>query len=68
MIFSRKNSHCLVALLAMLASTIEQSSVNATIYYSGDKFAELPAQWKGFLADHRQLRLAGSPPSTKLLP
>lgn len=42
--------------------------VHATIYYSGDKFAEMPAQWKGFLADHRQLRLAGAPASTKLIP
>ncbi|MBO0699462.1 MAG: hypothetical protein J2P46_13790, partial [Zavarzinella sp.] len=34
----------------------------AGLYYSGETVAELPAQWRGFLLDHRALRLAGVPP------
>jgi tetratricopeptide (TPR) repeat protein len=30
--------------------------VNAGLYYSGEEIAELPAQWRGFLIDQRQLR------------
>jgi protein involved in temperature-dependent protein secretion len=43
-------------------------TAQATIYYSLEKQAELPSHWKGFLADHRQLRLAGASASNKLLP
>src|SRR5947207_15210372 len=28
----------------------------AGLYYSGEEFAELPSQWRGFLIDQRQLR------------
>src|SRR5947199_1339120 len=28
----------------------------AGLYYSGEQFAELPAQWRGFLLDQRLLR------------
>ncbi len=64
MVSSSTLSFCL-SMIVFCAITVP---VHATIYYSGDKFAEMPAQWKGFLADHRQLRLAGAPASTKLMP
>jgi hypothetical protein len=35
--------------------------VHAGLYYSGEKFAELPAQWSGFLLDHRALRNVARP-------
>src|SRR5262249_2312691 len=41
----------------------------AGLYYSGETFAELPAQWRGFLVDQRHLRMLavtlapGQPPS-----
>lgn len=30
--------------------------VRAGLYYSGEQYASLPAQWRGFLLDHRALR------------
>jgi hypothetical protein len=33
------------------------------LHYSGETVAELPAQWRGFLLDHRALRLVGVPPA-----
>src|SRR5437667_6769046 len=32
------------------------SSARAGLYYSGEKYSSLPAQWRGFLMDHRLLR------------
>jgi hypothetical protein len=37
--------------------------VRAGLHYSGEATAELPAQWRGFLLDHRALRLIGVPPA-----
>lgn len=34
----------------------------AGLHYSGETPAELPAQWRGFLLDHRALRMAGVTP------
>jgi hypothetical protein len=48
------------------------SPTRAGLYYSGESIAELPAQWRGFLVDHRTLRslaikpAAGLPPSPLL--
>ena len=33
------------------------------LHYSGETPAELPAQWRGFLLDHRGVRLIGLPPA-----
>jgi hypothetical protein len=33
--------------------------LQAGVHYSGEKFAELPSKWSGFLVDHRALRAAG---------
>ena len=43
------------------------SPVRAGLYYSGEVQAELPAQWRGFLLDHRALRQIGIAPA-KLAP
>src|SRR5262245_42108400 len=38
------------------------STSHAGLYYSGEKFSSLPAQWRGFLMDHRLLRNIGLKP------
>ncbi len=40
-------------LLGFVANT---PSLRAGLYYSGETFAELPSQWRGFLLDQRSLR------------
>src|SRR5258708_28176096 len=35
-------------------------SLHAGLYYSGEVQAELPSQWRGFLLDHRALRMIGA--------
>jgi tetratricopeptide (TPR) repeat protein len=41
------------------------SPLRAGLYYSGEAFADLPSQWRGFLLDQRHLRtLAVKPSST----
>ncbi|MCX7702185.1 MAG: tetratricopeptide repeat protein [Gemmataceae bacterium] len=52
---------CWLTILGALAGHLP---VRAGVYYSGETFAELPSQWRGFLVDQRQLRvLAGRPPA-----
>src|SRR5882757_3892228 len=48
------------ALIVLLSAT---SSVNAGLYYSGEQYAELPSQWRGFLLDHKTLRSIAMAPS-----
>src|ERR1043166_2140037 len=36
---------------------------HAGLYYSGENIAELPAQWRGFLVDHRNLRALAAKPA-----
>src|SRR5262249_13728303 len=36
------------------------------LYYSGENVAELPAQWRGFLLDHRSLRALAVRPAANL--
>src|SRR5262249_33435304 len=38
------------------------ASARAGLYYSGESFAELPAQWRGFLVDQRNLRMLAVAP------
>src|SRR5262249_49848556 len=38
----------------------------AGLHYSGDEMAPLPSQWRGFLLDQRQLRMAAVPPRSGL--
>jgi tetratricopeptide (TPR) repeat protein len=44
---------CAAAWLALLALV---PASRAGLYYSGEPFAELPSQWRGFLLDQRALR------------
>lgn len=44
------------------------TQVQATVHYSGEKYAELPSSWKGFLADHRMMRVVSIPASPKTPP
>ncbi|MBL8823300.1 MAG: DUF3299 domain-containing protein [Planctomycetia bacterium] len=43
-------------------------TAHATIHYSGERYAPLPATWNGFLADHRMLRMIAQPPSPQTPP
>ena len=52
--------HSSLTLLVLLAAT---GSANAGLYCSGEKYAELPAQWRGFLLDQRVLRQIAVPAS-----
>ena len=38
------------------------STGHAGLYYSGETFADLPSQWRGFLLDQRNLRSIAVPP------
>jgi hypothetical protein len=40
--------------------------VRAGLHYSGETFAELPSQWRGFLLDQRVLRMIGVRPTGAL--
>ena len=51
------------AVLALLTLT---PAARAGLYYSGEPFAELPSQWRGFLLDWRGLRGISAPPSAQL--
>jgi tetratricopeptide (TPR) repeat protein len=44
--------------LILLALLLLPSSARAGLYYSGEQFAELPSRMRGFLIDHRALRVA----------
>ena len=48
-----------LGLLLLLAAP---SVVRAGLYYSGEQYASLPTQWRGFLLDHRTLRNAAQKP------
>src|SRR5438094_2294497 len=41
---------------AFMALVLVAPVVRAGLYYSGEQYASLPAQWRGFLLDHRSLR------------
>jgi Tfp pilus assembly protein PilF len=47
--------------LALLVPLLLPPAARAGLYYSGETQEELPAQWRGFLLDHRALRLVASP-------
>ncbi len=40
----------------VVAFDVQATSARAGLYYSGEKYLPLPAQWRGFLLDHRLLR------------
>jgi hypothetical protein len=47
------------AIAAVLLST---GGVRAGLYFSGENFADLPSQWRGFLVDQRTLRMIAVAP------
>jgi hypothetical protein len=49
--------------IAVVAALLACSPLRAGLYYSGETFAELPSQWRGFLLDQRSLRTAAVKPS-----
>src|SRR3954447_9762457 len=46
----------------LLALLLLPAAGRAGLHYSGETPAELPAQWRGFLLDHRAVRMAAVPP------
>ncbi len=48
---------------AVFALLVGSPSLFAGLYYSGETFAELPSQWRGFLLDQRTLRTIAVKPS-----
>jgi hypothetical protein len=50
----------LVALGIVLADS--NATLRAGLYYSGESYAELPSQWRGFLLDQRTLRNIAAAP------
>ncbi len=49
-------------LAGLLLLVVAGSPVHAGLHYSGETYAELPSQWRGFLLDQRTLRQAGVKP------
>ena len=45
---------------------LSATPVMAGVHYSGETFRELPAQWRGFLPDHRILRAVGATTNNSL--
>ena len=41
---------------AVLLVLAVSAAADAGLYYSGERYASLPAQWRGFLLDHRAVR------------
>lgn len=50
-------------ILAVVSSLCLGNVVFAGLYYSGEQYAELPSQWRGFLLDQRTLRNIAIKPS-----
>ncbi|MCS6850855.1 MAG: DUF3299 domain-containing protein [Gemmataceae bacterium] len=48
---------------SLICLAVCASRLQAGLHYSGETFAELPAQWRGFLLDHRMLRMIGAKPT-----
>src|SRR5437763_14511410 len=51
---------------ALLALLVLAAPARAGLYSSGDAIADLPAQWRGFLPDHRTLRTVALPKASPL--
>ncbi|HEY7152971.1 MAG TPA: DUF3299 domain-containing protein [Gemmataceae bacterium] len=49
--------------IAIVVGFLACSSLHAGLYYSGETFAELPSQWRGFLLDQRNLRTIAVKPT-----
>src|SRR5262245_43786397 len=49
--------------LAIVVGLLIGGECRAGLYYSGETFAELPSQWRGFLLDQRALRILALKPA-----
>jgi Tfp pilus assembly protein PilF len=49
--------------LSIIAVLLVPLLSHAGLHYSGETPAELPSHWRGFLVDHRSVRLIGVPPA-----
>src|SRR5438445_6420546 len=45
--------------LCIILTLLSAGSARAGLHYSGERVAELPSRWSGFLVDQRSLRMAG---------
>jgi hypothetical protein len=50
---------------ALVSALLFPLAVQAGLYYSGETYAELPSQWRGFMLDHRILYTIGITPGPK---
>src|SRR5207249_6733878 len=57
-----KHSRIITSALLVLILT---STARAGLYYSGEVYAELPSQWRGFLLDQRMLLTISVPETPK---
>jgi hypothetical protein len=55
--------HPLAALALALGLLATAPAARAGLYYSGETYAELPSNWRGFLLDQRQLRTIAVKPA-----
>src|SRR5947209_7876724 len=53
-------------ILVLLSALLIPARARAGLYYSGEVFAELPSQWRGFLLDQRTLRNIAVPAGPKV--
>src|SRR5260370_15596797 len=56
------------AIVTLTALLLIPSVAFAGLHYSGETIAELPSQWRGFLLDHRSLRVLGLPQAPGMPP
>ena len=57
--------HSLRHLAAALIFLAFSAGAKAGLYYSGEKIAPLPSQWRGFLLDQRNLRNIAVKPTAR---
>src|SRR5437016_1239437 len=49
--------------IAVFTCLLAATSARAGLYYSGEAYSELPAEWRGFLLDQRTLRNVATKPT-----
>src|SRR5262245_24586244 len=60
----RFRSNMPLRFLSLFIVVLAAAPARAGLHYSGETPAEMPSQWRGFLMDHRALRLIGVTPAT----
>lgn len=59
---------CILGIVICLLLVAPCAPLHAGLYYSGESYAELPSQWRGFLLDQRALRTIAVRPSGNATP